>query len=471
MPFCQQFIPTPANRTDLVNVIASKAVLDIITSSRVETAVVNAGGTGYAVGDVVRISGGTAIFPARVEVTAVAAGVVSAVRLISDGAYTTLPGVTGAATAAVDADQGERTCGTGLTVNLTTASADWLASGASGRDDYVDDATDFEWIATGTNASGTNPVVGLNTVSNTNGSVHAEGLAATGFDDLQTFANQPGANPMDTVDAGPKIRSDWEGHLVRVTHSPRRIIIQYDFGGGISQHCYLGDVVPFADDPNTDWPAPLLASGSGGDGVRFDSNLFDDARNGTSFIVHPSNGSATAAASGHQVRDDSATWQGIDNAAPADSVWFVWPYNGINGVRMEDAPTGLIGGSSGSTTPSGSDTGVLGEKAVQNDLGGTITGAASWVGAAVVDASDQIPGFSPIGTEGRNHMPVEVLLFREGTAGSPNIDLMAIVDGVFDVSGMLLRPGDRIFDANGAPYYVYCNGANVAPRRFAIAAF
>lgn len=57
----------------------------------VATAAISAGGTGYAVGDVLTISGGTAGRPAKVNVTTVSGGVVTGVELIDVGSYTVEP--------------------------------------------------------------------------------------------------------------------------------------------------------------------------------------------------------------------------------------------------------------------------------------------------------------------------------------------------------------------------------------------
>ena len=82
--------------------------------------VVNAGGTGYAIGDILKLSGGTGL-AAQLYVTAVNAGVVTGVSLtygaapIQAGLYVTgsTPGTTAVATTAVSSS------GSGLTLNVT----------------------------------------------------------------------------------------------------------------------------------------------------------------------------------------------------------------------------------------------------------------------------------------------------------------------------------------------------------------
>jgi len=53
----------------------------------VATAAISAGGTGYVIGDVLSVSGGTFGEPARIEVTSVAAGVIDGIQLIDAGTY------------------------------------------------------------------------------------------------------------------------------------------------------------------------------------------------------------------------------------------------------------------------------------------------------------------------------------------------------------------------------------------------
>lgn len=57
----------------------------------VVTPVVNAGGTGYIVGDVVTVSGGTAVTAATLRVTSVSSGVVTGLEVVEMGAYSAIP--------------------------------------------------------------------------------------------------------------------------------------------------------------------------------------------------------------------------------------------------------------------------------------------------------------------------------------------------------------------------------------------
>lgn len=95
-------------------------LLDLAANSHVDSVSVNAAGSGYAVGDVLTINGGTAVssLTAAVEVLTVSSGAVTSVRIARGGAYTVNPG-TGATTTA------ETGSGTGCTIDTTIASTGW----------------------------------------------------------------------------------------------------------------------------------------------------------------------------------------------------------------------------------------------------------------------------------------------------------------------------------------------------------
>lgn len=185
MPFLNEVLVANGT-TSLGRIVFTKAVLDMILNDHVVALAVNAGGTGYVVGETFDIVGGTPIgaFVARGVVTAEAGGVVSAVKYISAGAYSTLPGATGAATANASAGGNDD-----LTVDLTTETSDWTQD----RSTYTDDQTDFEWIATSGKASNP-PTVGMLTATS-GGNDSCRLLVASGFDNGQPFTSQPDGSP------------------------------------------------------------------------------------------------------------------------------------------------------------------------------------------------------------------------------------------------------------------------------------
>lgn len=83
-----------------------------------------AGGTGYAVGNVLSISGGTSLIQAQVEVTTIGGGgAVTGVRVVNAGIYTTAPGNPASTTGGA---------GTGCTINLTWGTNGWAIRRAVG---------------------------------------------------------------------------------------------------------------------------------------------------------------------------------------------------------------------------------------------------------------------------------------------------------------------------------------------------
>lgn len=95
-------------------------LIDLATNDNVDSVAVNAGGSGYAVGDILRINGGTTVggHTAAVEVLTLSGSAVATVRIARGGAYTVNPG-TGASTTA------ETGSGTGCTIDTTIGDTGW----------------------------------------------------------------------------------------------------------------------------------------------------------------------------------------------------------------------------------------------------------------------------------------------------------------------------------------------------------
>ena len=121
MPFLNETLVANGT-TSLGRIVFAKAMLDMILNDHVVGMAVNAGGTGYVVGETFDIVGGTPIgaFVASGVVTAASGGVVTGVKYISAGAYSTLPGAVGAVTTNASAAGNDD-----LTVDLTTLVAQW----------------------------------------------------------------------------------------------------------------------------------------------------------------------------------------------------------------------------------------------------------------------------------------------------------------------------------------------------------
>lgn len=119
-------VDVSASATAATNYIDMLHILvQFLTNQSVDTVAVNAGGTGYAVGDIVELDGGShpSLIPncrATFEVTAVSSGAVTAIRFRDSGSYTTPPGTTGISTTALSGSGNDD-----LTLDLTYASVGW----------------------------------------------------------------------------------------------------------------------------------------------------------------------------------------------------------------------------------------------------------------------------------------------------------------------------------------------------------
>lgn len=190
-------------------------------SNRIATVAVNAGGTGYAVNDILEVQGGTAREQGKAKVTSVSSGVVTGVALFeTGGAYSTAPGLTGASTVGIGpaAFAGDDACtldltmtglvgttglsvtggtGSGATVDITLAQTGWTVDGRNLNNRTVNSLTDEKEIVLVGDATGkTNkPYVGIITWTATSGINTRYGLALFGMtahNSATAFHLQPG---------------------------------------------------------------------------------------------------------------------------------------------------------------------------------------------------------------------------------------------------------------------------------------
>lgn len=191
-------------------------------SDRVASVVVNAGGSGYVTGDVVRLTTGTFTEFAKLAVTAAAGAVTAATVFETGGAYSVPPDATASAS---DSDIGTGS-GTGATFDVTmtgligttaAAATGGTGSGATfdltlddtgwtavwNRNDYsINSITDEkEVILQGDAGGGDDPLVGFRTYTATVGDTrYGIGLCAMdNFNPGLTFSTQINISPTDPV--------------------------------------------------------------------------------------------------------------------------------------------------------------------------------------------------------------------------------------------------------------------------------
>lgn len=257
-------------------------------SSRVASATVNAGGTGYTTGHIVRLTTGTFTEFGKFTVTA-SAGVATAVAVFeTGGAYSADPTLTASPTTS-NIGLGS---GTGLTVNVTMTgligTSGITCTGGTGSGATFDlTLTDTGWsalwnrnnysfnsitdekevILQGTVAGGDAPLVGIRSYTATSGDTRYGWLIA-GMDSYNsglTFATQPNVGP-DVVPSTNNgicllMFDNAQSYWFRVT--PRKLVaVIKAVGASVTSYTsmYAGLLNPFGTQVES--PYPMYLSGS-----------------------------------------------------------------------------------------------------------------------------------------------------------------------------------------------------------------
>lgn len=262
---------------------------------RLASAVVNAAGSGYAVGDILGIVGGTKTSQAKIRVATIGGGGAIATVTVFEtgGAYTVDPTTTGCT---LDATVGN-SIGTGGTLDLTMQA---ITSGVGVASTKItgagDDAATFdltlvqnswtalrdwnnysvnsitdekELILQGTAGGGaTDPIVGIRTYTQTSGVNTNRGWVLAGMDAFNSglaFGSQVGVGPSTTVSATGAIVllmfDNAQSYWFNV--SGRRLIAVVKAVGASTttyQTGYLGLLNPFGT--SSEAPYPMYVSGS-----------------------------------------------------------------------------------------------------------------------------------------------------------------------------------------------------------------
>lgn len=257
-------------------------------ANALQSAAVAVGGTGYAVNDVLTVSGGTFSSQATVRVATVdGGGAVTSVVVVNQGDYTTAPANPASTTGG---------SGTGCTLNLTFGSGEReiiLEGSGSGSDEII-----VGWKTFFDSASGARNMI-----------LHG----FTGYEPALPYNDQPGRSPgLETASTG----TDQGGCYVPLSNSivtwwisvtPRRIVFVAKVGT-----CYgtghLGFLNPFAT--AGEWPYPMFIAGSTNN--RF--TLPSDSTIHTSGFMDPVSASLSNAGPG-LLRTADGQWRSVYNSS------------------------------------------------------------------------------------------------------------------------------------------------------------
>lgn len=236
-----------------------RALVNIATSNHADTATVGAGGSGYAVGDIIKVSGGTFTYQATFKVLTISGSAVATVAVYEGGAYTVNP-TNPAATTAVTG------VGTGCTLNLSLSATGWTA---------VRDTTpggEMEIILQGIGSGSDTIFVGYKTYQQAAGGGNTaynwDMIAMTGFNSGLNYELQPGVSPngipstaggayvpLKTTDSFPI--SFW------FSITGRRIIGVFLIQDAITTNyasCYSGFLNAFGT--SSEFPYPIFVAGA-----------------------------------------------------------------------------------------------------------------------------------------------------------------------------------------------------------------
>lgn len=237
-----------AQATDYIDLLVQ--LEDLAANSHCDTLAINVAGTGWAVGDLFDINGGTVVngLNATGEVLAEAGGVPSLIRLYSGGAYTANPGVAATTTAIFPAT------GINLTVDTTILATGWVVDRSQ-----VLVAPERELLMHGLGSGAEAIYVGIETRRQiASGTFYWELAGATGFDNGEDFDNQPGStrNNLDANDLTTPLNNGIIDYFFVI--DPFHIKGVFKSGASYT-NLYMGFLYTYAT--AAEYPYPLYISG------------------------------------------------------------------------------------------------------------------------------------------------------------------------------------------------------------------
>jgi hypothetical protein len=234
--------------TDYIDLLVK--LEELAVNSHVDVIVLNVGGTGWAVGDLFTINGGTIVggHNAIGEVLTQAGGVALTVRIFAGGAYTVSPGVAATTTAIIPA------VGINLTIDATILATGW----ATDRSQVLV-APERELLLRGVGSGADEIFIGFETKRNVASSVFYWELAgATGFDNGEPLDTQPGSSRgnLDTEDLTTPLNNGIIDFFVVIDGFHIKLIAK---SGASYTNLYMGFIFTYATP--AEYPYPLIIIG------------------------------------------------------------------------------------------------------------------------------------------------------------------------------------------------------------------
>ena len=442
MPFIEQQL-TANGVTEEGRHIVTEALHAIITNDHISSMVVNVSSplsSGYAVGDTFRINAGTPVvvngdsFHATGRVTALASpaslGQVTAVEIISWGAYTALP-TQSPLNSPVNLVNGIPTVtltGAGnddLVVDITTTTALWTS-------DVYTPGSPFqpEWLASSVKVAN-GPTIGARSQLNA-GNDGVRLTMASSYSGILPWLSQPGVPPTMTF----YIAVPNQNPKIYVSTTERRVNMLVT-DGTYKQYMGMGLFIPFVDvDANYPFPALIHAQSTSQQAW---VSTFTTTNRG---IVNPIDFSALGC---YQYRNNlSSEWFGItlDNNDGADVCKAqIWPARfDMDNWEINHAPV-----------PTGSSASAA-------DYDPEIYFATNvYFDDSLYFAADQASnigpcGPAPLGIGGQLHFTVQAHIISNLVNDA---QMIGIVDGFEALNGRGLTAFDEIQNQDGRRYIVF----------------
>lgn len=316
-------------------------LVDLAVNNNAIAVAINAGGTGYTVGDILTVTGGTVVSSLTItlEVLSVAAGVIDGIRIFNCGAYSSNPGNPVAVTGGTGADD--------ATFNLTFSTQNWVVNRNVANSTST---VNFPLIQSGSggtqllereiqlqgpgNAGADEIYIGFLEVRDTDATSFSWHLAGfTGFGTLLDYVDQPGMSYVEPNEI-PAFISLSGGAIECWFHVTPRTLKGVCRMGTTYTNFITGFLNPYSTP--TEFPYPLYIGGSTGKW----NTLFATSGVTHSGLCDPKASEAT----GGNLRGNA----GFRNTLGNWSDVFNWEDNGTGSKVVDNIrnvyPCGAIGG-------------------------------------------------------------------------------------------------------------------------------